>query len=572
MPCRRLWRFALLALGIPVCSLLAEQSAPPASNAASAVAAVPAYRQANQVAVLTVQGEIDTLTLKSLERRVRQAVKDGADAVVLDIDTPGGRLDATLDICHLIKTESPVNTVAWINPQAFSAGTIIALACREIVVSPNATFGDAAPIQAGPFGVVGMNATERAKAESPILEEVIDSARRHHYDENLVQAFISVGVELWLIENVQSGERVFVDRAEYERVFGEAPPRDLTPVAPPATDRPVQPRFNTALAPEVAESVDAETRRQRIEFAQSLPPARKPLTEVDRGQWRPLLQVVANDRLLTVKPAEAKFYGLAQATIADDQQLKAHFGAQTIRRYDRSWSEVMVKILTQPVVMGVLIVVFIICLLIELSAPGLGVFGATAAVALLLLIGAPFLAGMAQWWDIMLILVGLLLVLLELFVIPGFGVAGLAGAAALLAGLVGIFVTGEVTSQEGQGELATGLITTLTSLFAAAIGIWLVSRQLNSLPIFDRLILRTEVGDRGIPNRSLLQAMGPGARHDIQPGDVGVAVTDLRPAGRAEFGGRLVDVKSAMSFVDQGTSVRVVSAGKFVIEVEEADG
>ena len=68
-----------------------------------------------------------------------------------------------------------------------------------------------------------------------------------------------------------------------------------------------------------------------------------------------VLHVISADRLLTVKPAEAKFYGLAQTTIANDQQLKAYFGASSIRRYHRSWSESMVRYLTNPVVMGILI-------------------------------------------------------------------------------------------------------------------------------------------------------------------------------------------------------------------------
>lgn len=95
----------------------------PAGTKPAGPSAVPAYRQANTVAVLTIHGAIDGITLRSLERRVRQARADGADAIVFDLYTPGGKMDATLDICHLIRTEAPANTVAWINPQAYSAGT-----------------------------------------------------------------------------------------------------------------------------------------------------------------------------------------------------------------------------------------------------------------------------------------------------------------------------------------------------------------------------------------------------------------------------------------------------------------
>jgi len=560
-----LWLGVGLAAQEPAAS---PQPGPPAATA------VPAYRQANTVAVLTVRGPIDGVTLHSLERRMDKALKDGADAVVLDIDTPGGELGATLDICHLIKTDAPPNTVAWINPQAYSAGTIIALACREILVARNASFGDAAPIS--PFGI-NIAATERAKLESPILAEVIDSARRNHYDENLVQAFISVGVELWLIEHVGTGERIFVDEQEYRAVFGDAPARQLTPVAPPAASGPdpVRPWFNTLIPPADAGSALSEQLKAEIEFQQQRPPARARLGRADRISWRPVAQVVSDDRLLTVKPAEAVYYGLAAARVASDAELQAYFGATALRRYDRSWSESLVRFLTNPVVMGVLIVILVVGFFIELAAPGLGVFGAAAAASLLVLVGAPWLAGMAGWWELLLIVAGLVLIAAEIFIIPGFGIAGLGGVACLLVGLVGTFISADLDTTAGRSELWTGLGATLTALFAAGILIWLISKNVRIMPLLDGVVLKAQVdgsrpgagpGDAGAGG--LLEAMRTGEA-GLAPGELGVAETDLRPAGRADFGGRLVDVKSIGSYIDQGTPIRVVSVGRFVIEVEE---
>ncbi len=543
-----------------------------AGDATATPAATPAYRQANTVAVLSIRGEIDRVTLRSLERRVRQAERDGAEAIVLEIDTPGGAVLATLDILHLIRTEAPTNTVAWVNPKAYSAGTIIALACREIVVAPDAAFGDSAPVSM----LRPLPQAERAKQEAPILAEVIDSARRNHYDEKLVQAFVSVGVELWLIENKATGVQVFVDREEYDVVFGEDPPRQQTPVAAPQAKpgaqvrtraRPLFERF----APVNEQPVDPEALKRQIEFEQDLPSSRPLLTEADSGKWRLVRQVVPNDRLLVVKPAEAISYGLATTVIANDDQLKAYFGAHTLWRYDRSWSESLVRFLTDPIVMGVLILIFVVCLLIELAAPGLGVFGATAFVSLLVLIGAPWLAGMAQWWEIMLIMLGLLLVAAELFVIPGFGVAGISGALCLLVGLIGTFVTGDVRTPTGQSELVVGLVATLTSLFAAAVVLWLVARQMETLPILGKFVLKTELGGADMGDGAglgLLEAMGH-AHRALELGDLGVAATDLRPAGRANFQGRPVDVKSVSTYIERGSPVRVVSVGRFVIEVEE---
>ncbi|MHC4102103.1 MAG: NfeD family protein [Planctomycetota bacterium] len=552
----------------------AAEAQPPADSRTTNPTAVPAYRQANKVAVLTVHGAIDGITLRSLERRVRQAKADGADAIVLDIDTPGGALDATLDICHLIRTEATPNTVAWINPKAYSAGTIIALACREIVVGPSSAFGDAAPIS--PFGPIPI--TERAKVESPLLTEVIDSARTNHYDEKLVESFIGVGVELWMIENTNTGERAFVDRQEYRNVFGEDPPAQITPVAPPPglqTQTPVKPWFQSVMPPEPSgtTTLDRDQIRQQIELEQSRPSSRAQLTRDDRDQWQLVKQVVSNDRLLVLKPPQAIEYGLATATIANDDQLKAYFGAQTLERYPRNWSESLAQFLINPIVRGVLLVIFVICLLVELAAPGVGVFGATAGLSLLIVIGAPWLAGMAQWWEILLIVMGLGLIAVELFIIPGFGVAGIGGAACLLVGLVGTFVSDDLSTPAGQSDLVAGITATFTALLAAGIGAWLLFRQLETLPLLGRFILKAEVGEAqaaAAGGTGLLEAVGGGER-PLETGSVGVAETDLRPAGRADFDGRLVDVKSVGAYIDRGTRVRVVSVGRFAIEVEEAE-
>ena len=363
------------AVGWGVCVVAQDQS--------GGTVAIPGYRQANAVAVLTIDGAIDQVTLWSLERRVRRALDEGAEAIVFDLDTPGGEVGATRNILHLIRTECPANTAAWINPNAYSAGTIIALACREIVVAPDAALGDSAPIN--PF--MPLPAAERAKQEAPILSEVVQSARLNHYDENLVRAFVSVGVELWMIENTTTGHRVFVDREEYRSVFGEDPPAQLTPVAPPpglTAGQPAPraiPLFEKLAPMDVDGPVPTpEELAAQIELEQDLPPSRARLTAADKPDWRLVKQVISNDQLLVVKPQEAFEYGLASKVIANDQQLAAYFGAQTIVRYDSTWSEGLVRLLTHPVTRAILIVVFLVCLFVELASPGAGAVGDDAGV------------------------------------------------------------------------------------------------------------------------------------------------------------------------------------------------
>ena len=199
-------------------------------------------------------------------------------------------------------------------------------------------------------------------------------------------------------------------------------------------------------------------------------------------------------------------------------------------------------------------------------------FGATAGVALLIVIGAPWLTGMAQWWEILLIAVGLGLIAVELFVIPGFGIAGVSGAGCVLVGLIGTFVSDDLSSPAGQSDLLQGLAATLTALFAAGVGAWFLFRQIETLPLLSRFILKTQLPPAG-PGMSsgggLLDSLGA-VPLPLQAGDLGIAETDLRPAGRADFDGRLVDVKSVGAYIERGARLRVAAVGPFGIEVEDA--
>ena len=565
---RMLMGLLLLVLGLQA-GLAATSVSQPGSPAA-----IPAHRQANHVAVLTVHtgdGMIDLVTLWSLERRMKQAVKDGADAVVLDIDTNGGRVDAALDICNLLKdrNDTPANVVAWIHDKGYSAGTYIALACREIVVSPSSVFGDAAPID---FLGRQLGPTERAKALAPILSEIADSARRNHYDAKLVESFVQIGQELWMIENINTGERAFVDRAEYKTVFGEEPPTGaIGATTMPAAAASVWPYVDMFPPAATSPSMSAEEVNKQSQFEQSLPAVRPIFKASDRSNWRLVMQVSGSNSLLTVRPDQAIYYGLATAIIANDTELQNYFGAQKLTRYDQTWSEGLVRFLLSWPVRAILIIIFLVSLFIELAAPGFGVFGSAAIVSLLILIGAPALVDMAQWWDILLVVGGLLLIAVELFILPGTGIAGVAGVICLLVGLIGTFVSDDVTSMGGQDELWVGLITTLTSMFIAGIGIWFISRQIHSMPLFNQLILNTELKDESSnSNAGLLEAMGNAPRPALNTGDLGIAETDLRPSGRANINGRLLDVQSSGGYIERGSPIRVVNVGRFVIEVEEA--
>ena len=519
--------------------------------ASGAPTTIPPARKATTVAVIPIRGPIDAITRASVEQRLAMAADRGADAVVIELDTPGGELLATLEITHLIRTQAPANTIAWVNPFAFSAGTIIALSARQIVTAPDAMMGDAAPITSlGPIP-----ATERAKIESPLLTEVIDEARRHHYDERLVQAFVSVGIELWLLRDGSTGEVVFVDRDEYNTIYGEEPAESLTSITPPKSDQPFQ------VSPLLTMLAGLQPQDQAIEndiaSEPLLPSIRSPLSARDANRFDVLGQVVSNDRLLTLKPWQAEAYGLSIGTIANDAELQAFFGADQLIRIEPTWSESLVQLLMSWPIRMAFIAVFVVCILIEMALPGTGWFGVGAVVAILVLLGTPMLIGLASWWDVAAVFAGLLLIGVEILVLPGTLIAGMVGALLLLLGLVGSAMSGDLASTATQEQAVRGGLIVLIGFGIGCALAWMVVKRLGGVTVGGGVILAATVGDENKGHRAAPSRIGC----------TGITRTDLRPSGRVDIDGHTLDAVCSGRWIEAGTSVRVTRDG-LVLEVE----
>jgi membrane-bound serine protease (ClpP class) len=512
----------------------ASEAPQPASEAPHQGAGVPSERKASRVALLPITGAIDDVTLWSLERRLAAARDAGFDAVVLEIDTPGGEVGAMLDICLRIKSDAPSNTVAWIRPKAFSAGTFIALSCRELVVAPGSVFGDAAPIAVMPgIGLAPLPAAERAKQESPLLDELDAAAARRGDDPRLLHAFVAVERELWLVERASDGARRFVDRAELD-LLGLASAE--TPQKPTGTDG----------------------QRPRL-------PADAPLAAAAPGEWRIIETVDTADRLLVVQADEAIRWGLAAAEVKDEAALKDFFLADEVVRFPESWSESLVRFMVSWPMRIVLIAIFIVALVIEVLHPGVGAAGAVALVALVALVGAPGLLGLAEWWEILLVLAGIVLIGVEVLVLPGMAVAGIAGALCVLVGLIASFTGTDPTSAGERSALLTASTTTIAGIVLGAILTWFASRWFRETWVFRRAVLSAAVdGTHGAPIRGEPSPPPPGTR--------GIADSDLRPAGRARFGELVFDAQSTGAYITRGTRIEVIGRSGQTVLVEGSAG
>lgn len=598
-----------LSIAALILSVLALGQAPttPPPTAPSRPGAIPAARQASNVAIITIDdfaSPIDDTTAQSVHRRLELAERAGADAVVFEINSPGGELGAVLAICTEIKACPIRNTVAWVHNQAYSGGAVIALACREMVASDPATLGDALPIAINAFGILNsLPEHERQKFLSPLLSELVDSARRNHYDEMLVQGIASRGVELWLVENKESGQRLCINRAEYDQIFGSeaitsTPTLVAASTSPDAASAADQSDITRQIehfleswrrhhgsgsgagapTPLPSESADKHyipanpqlaTLATEITSRQDVPTTRPLITSADRGHWSLIEYVSKGDGPYIFHNNELRHFGLSAATVQNDEELKAFFGARNLMRLRPTWSEGLVVFLTNMYVKGILVVIFLLGLFVEMTHPGVVAPGAIAFVALVGLVAPPLLIDLSTWWTIAAILGGITLIALEILVLPGFGFPGVIGLLLLFGGLVGTFVpSGSLfpDTPAQRSDMLYGVATLLMATTTAGALMFFFARHFRTLPVFNRLVLQDPVlnEDEG---DDMLTAM---ATSPVRIGMSGTAITPLRPAGRVQLGDRIIDVVSEVGYVPAGASVKITAVSDFRIAVEPA--
>jgi membrane-bound serine protease (ClpP class) len=471
--------------------------------------------QPQPAAVIPIRGEINDYSRDAFLRRLTKARALGAKVIIIQLDTPGGLVTSALDISRTIRGLRDIRTIAFIDSKAYSAGAMIALACDEVIMVPNAVIGDCAPITNNRTGdVVGA-----AK------DDFRDSASRNGYDPMLVEAMVRVEPVIYLVEN-DKGIRKPVDADEYKRLTADGAWKAVPGIPQP----------------------------------------------IDRA-----------DTLLTVSTNVAMMLGLAKNEAGSVDAVAGLRNLNVIATLDTGVGETVIDVLNSGVARFLLLSIFLTCLYAALHAPGHGLAEVLAVLCLAALVGIPLLTGYAQWWEIIAILIGIGLLALEVFVIPGFGVTGFVGIGLILIGFIMTFVAPEpgrspvsvpkfVMSWQGLQE---GLAVTFAGVVCSILlCVWL-RRYLPRLPYFKGLILTTSVGSTSSAMVGSLTNIDP---MSLGPavGSKAKAVTDLKPGGSAEFidaagGSHVVAVVSDAGFVTRGTPlvVREAAGNRVVVRPVE---
>jgi len=406
------------------------------------------------VYVAPIEGVIDLGLAPFVRRAVDEAANAGAAALVLEVNTFGGRVDAAVQIRDAL-LDSRVKTVAYVNKRAISAGALISLAAEHLVMAGGGTIGAATPVQAGQPGA----------AAQPVQEKTVSYVRKEF--------------------------RATAESRKRPPLLAEA-------------------------------MVDADV--------------------AIRG-------VIAKGKLLTLTTDEALKHKLAdfRADTLEGALERLGLGGAELRRLAPNWAENVVRFLTHPVVSSLLISIAMVGILIELRTPGFGIPGGLGVASLGLFLWGHWLVQLAGWEELLLALGGVLLLALELFVIPGFGLAGVLGILALLAALV--------LSMLGPGDtplfIMTAAARVVFALLFALVASLVLLRYLPRLPLGRRLILQT-----GLAAAQGYASAPESDRHWL--GKEGRAGSPLHPSGIALIEGERVDVVSDGELIEAGELIRVV--------------
>jgi len=457
---------------------------------------------------------ITPTTLKVFKRHVTLCKGKGAEMVIVDLNTPGGRSDAMEGICDLLRQDlKGVYTVAYVNPRAISAGAIISLACTEIVMARGSRIGDSMPIfatgQEMPIKLRG-----KIETDARTLTRILAKHNGHNVD--LCEAMITSTREIWRIRNRKTREVRIVDpdASTWRRTVANWPGTEAT---------------------------DEADAKLEWEF----------LRAVDRKK---------DVGLVMLTDDEAIRCGFIDHVFDDFDALQKHFNI-TVKPIvlEENWSEGLVAFLTSPAFVGIMMTLGVMCIYMEFNTPGFGIAGGMAIVCFAIIFGAHYLIGLAQWWEVGLFALGVILIGVEIFVIPGFGIAGVSGILCCLVGLMAMVVPNAPTefpwpqSDLDWSWFAPGLYSLGFGFALGVIGAVILAQYLPKIPVANRLVL----GDAQAATDAPATADAP-IMH-VKVGDTGVVETMCRPGGKVRFGRELCDATADGTTIDAGAKVRVIA-------------
>ena len=451
------------------------------------------------VYLIPIHGEIDRALMVFIRRSIQDAVAAEASTIIFEIDTFGGRVDSALQITTLIGSIDTARTIAYIpaNPAmtgvSWSAGALISFSCNAIYMAPGTSIGAAAPVYQSSEGM------EMApeKVVSAVRTQMASLAEKNGYSKAVALAMVDSDVEL--LEVYIDGERRLVNSEEMPELEREARERGLT-----------------------------------METGKTFSRAGK---------------------LLSMTAGEMADYGISSGTPSDQDALLASLnlaGAEVVA-LEASVPDQIISVITGSVVTSLLVLIGLVALYMEITSPGFGVPGTIAIICFAVIFLGNSMLGTVASVELLLFLLGVVLLAVEIFLIPGFGVTGISGVVLIVFSLVlsrQDFIWPEFSWQWEQ--FRRNLLMVGIALLGSIVLFALVLKLFPRTPLFKRLILTSVQSNR---EGFVVQKQETADRLVGRRGGSG---TIQRPPRHAEIDEHVLPVETEGEFVEKGRDVEVV--------------
>lgn len=411
-----------------------------------------------------IEGTIDLGLPPFIKRVISQAESENAEAIIFEINTFGGRVDAATQIKDAILS-SKITTIAFINRRAISAGALISLSCEKIYMTEGGLIGAATAVD-----MSGKKGSE--KVISFMREEMASTAEKRGRNAEIARGMVDE--ELQFTHLVINSDSIAVN--------------------------------------------DIEGRK--------------------------------DGKLISLTTEQALKYKISdgKAETFNDLIIKLDYSKYKVKQNIENWSENLVRFLTNPVVASLLTTFGFLGILFELQSPGWGIPGFVGLVCLILSLSASYIAQLATMSDMLLIITGFTLIMLEAFVIPGFGIVGISGLGVIIYGLYLLLIPDVPVSEEVLSSAMDGFTI---GLLGALVGIYLLLKVMIKTKFWKQLTAPgSQKKEDGFTNSFGWETL---------VNEIGKTDTDLNPSGWANVGKNRVFVVSEGGFIDKGEKVKILS-------------
>jgi len=446
-----------------------------------------------------IHGDIDRQRMVFIKRAIKEAEKTKAEYVIFDINTFGGAVDSALQIAALIGSVRGAETVAYIPSSAegtgvsWSAGALISFACSRIYMAPGTSIGAAAPIYQTQSGM------EMApeKVVSAVRTQLSALAEKNGYPKAIALAMVDKDLEV---------DEVYING-----------------------------KLTLALSDEI-DDLKRKAKEKHETFV-------KGKTVSQKG------------KLLSLTAGEMKEYGVSSGTPESLENFYSKFNvAETDVHFIKETAEdKLVALLTGSLVSSLLIIAGIIALYLEITSPGFGIPGTVAIICFSIVFISSGLLGNVSSLELLLFILGVVLLIVEIFLIPGFGITGITGIILMVTALILSRQGFILPSFQWQWDLfKQNLLVVGGSIAGAFVILAVLMPILPKSRLFNRLVLET--GEKAEEGFSVQTEEVQG----VSSGQKGRVITTLRPVGKAEIGNRIFVVQAEAEYINEGSNIEVV--------------